>query len=426
MPRFEPFAAVRYDPEQVPLADVVAPPYDVIGPEERARLEARSPYNVVHVDLARDEDRRNRYDAARCRLDEWLENGILLADDAPAFYLYRMGWHDDAGRPRQTSGVLGALELDAAGAGTVLPHERTMAKPLDDRLRLLRACRANVSPIWGLSLAGIDAPSGTERGAGSAAGPRAGAAAAPSLAGLTEPSGPPLARLTDDDGVHHRMWRIDAPATVEAISAAVGSAPVVIADGHHRYETALAYRAERRATAGGVPGPYDFMLAYVVALAQDEIDVHPIHRLLADLPDAFPIVEAFAASFAVEDAGAPSDALAARMDQAGALGLVVRDRAYLLHPQTRTGTAGVIDPTDSERLERVLGSLPAHAVGYDPDLAHALAVVDKGEAQVAVLLRPPTVAQIASAAHARRRLPQKTTFFRPKPRTGLVFRFLER
>jgi uncharacterized protein (DUF1015 family) len=321
-----------------------------------------------------------------------------------------MGWHDDAGRLRQTSGVLGALELDAAGTGTVLPHERTMAKPLDDRLRLLRACRANLSPIWCLSLAGMDA----------------GPAAPPSLAGLTEPSGPPLARLTDDDGVHHRLWRVDAPATVEAISAAVASAPVVIADGHHRYETALAYRAERRAAGGGVAGPYDFMLAYVVALAEDEIDVRPIHRLLGDLPDRFPIVEAFSASFAVEDAGAPSDALAVRMEEAGALGLVVRDRAYLLRPQARAAVGDDADPTDSERLERALGSLPGHVVGYDPDLGHALAVVDKREAQAAVLLRPPTVAQIAAAAHGRRRLPQKTTFFRPKPRTGLVFRFLDR
>jgi uncharacterized protein (DUF1015 family) len=232
--------------------------------------------------------------------------------------------------------------------------------------------------------------------------------------------------LTDDDGVHHRLWRIDAPATVEAISATVAAAPVVIADGHHRYETALAYRAERRAASGNAPGPYDLLLAYVVELADDEIDVRPIHRLLADLPEGFPIVEAFSASFAIEPAGSPSDSLAARMAEGGALGLVVRDRAYLLRPQGGAGQAAESDPTDSERLERVLGSLPDHLVGYDPDVGHALAVVDKREAQAAVLLRPPTVAQIASAAHGRRRLPQKTTFFRPKPRTGLVFRFLDR
>ena len=138
MPRFEPFAAVRYSPSWLDLADVTAPPYDVIGPDELARLEARSPYNVVRVDLPRDNGPQGRYDVARCRLDEWLAERVLLADEEPGFYVYRMGWRDDDGDPRQTSGVLGALELDPARTGAVLPHERTMAKPLDDRLRQLR------------------------------------------------------------------------------------------------------------------------------------------------------------------------------------------------------------------------------------------------------------------------------------------------
>src|SRR4029077_1915435 len=130
-----------------------------------------------------------------------------------------MGFHDESGRPHQTSGVIGALELAVPGEGDVLPHERTMPKPKGDRLDLMRSCRANISPVWGLSLA-------------------------EGLSALCEPSGPPTARCTDDDGVHHRIWRLEQPAVLEAISAAVGGAPVVIADGHHRYETALHYRDE--------------------------------------------------------------------------------------------------------------------------------------------------------------------------------------
>ena len=397
MPRFEPFAAVRYHPDAVHLADVVAPPYDVIGPEDHARLEARSPYNVVHVDLARDESARDRYNIARCRFDEWVAAGVLAADDQPGFYLYAMGWRDADGRAGQTVGVFGALELDAGRTGAVLPHERTMAKPMDDRLRLLRACHVNVSPIWALSLAG-------------------------DFGALAQPSGPPLARCTDDDGVHHRLWRITSPALVDAIAAAVGSAPVVIADGHHRYETALAYRTEKRAANGDRPGDYDLTMMYVSPLDAADLGVRPIHRLLGGLPDGFPLVDALATAFVLEGAGAPTDELLSRMTAEGALGLVLPGRAYLLRP--RPGLDAGDELADSERLETALGALPAHETGYNPDIANVLALVDKGEAQAGLLLRPATVAQIAAAARAGRRLPQKSTFFYPKPRTGMAFRQL--
>ncbi|HEX6596897.1 MAG TPA: DUF1015 family protein, partial [Acidimicrobiales bacterium] len=141
MPRFEPFAGIRYSADRVTLGDVVAPPYDVIGPDQRAALEARSPHNVVHVDLARDPDDPDPYQPARCLLTEWMAEGVLERDAEPAYYVYRMGWRTAEGEPRQTSGVLGLLALPE-GDGSVLPHERTMPKPLGDRLQQLRACRA--------------------------------------------------------------------------------------------------------------------------------------------------------------------------------------------------------------------------------------------------------------------------------------------
>ena len=397
MPRFEPFPAVRYNTERVDPADVLAPPYDVIGPEDLGRLEARSPYNVVHIDLARDDGPLNRYETARCRLDEWRRDGILTVDEEPAFYVYRMGWHDDDGQPRQTSGVVGALELDPARSGQVLPHERTMAKPMDDRLRLMRACRANVSAIWALSLA-------------------------QGLSALVQPDGPPVLRSTDDDGIHHRLWRLTAPAAVEAIRATVATAPVVIADGHHRYETALAYQAEQRAEHGDGPGSHDLVLTYVTELSDQELGVRPIHRLLSGLPDAFPLADALGASFTLEALGPAPDDLPGRMAQGGALGLVLPDEAFLLHPRPGAHRSSL---TDSDAVEAALAGLPSHAVGYHHDVGHVLALVEKGEAQAGVLLRPTTVDQIASAAREGRRLPQKTTFFHPKPRTGLVFRVLE-
>ncbi len=231
MPRFEPLSAVRYDTDRVSIDDVVAPPYDVIGPDERELLAARSPYNVVHVDLPGAEADGDPYTAAGARFAEWLGDGVMAVDEQPGFYVYRMGWHDESGRAGQTTGVIGALELAPPGERGVLPHERTMGKPKDDRLNLMRATRANLSPIWGLSLAS-------------------------GLSALCDVSAPPLVRHTDEEGVHHRLWPLDQPAVVAAVRETVASAPVVIADGHHRYETALAYAQEQR-DAGAGAGDHD-------------------------------------------------------------------------------------------------------------------------------------------------------------------------
>ena len=188
MADIQPFRALRYDLGRVgALSDVIAPPYDVIDDAARATLEARSPYNAVRVELPADTGGAgDRYADAGCLFDEWQARGVLVTDDEPGVYVYRMGYHDAAGRPRQTSGVIGALELlPGEGAdGDVLPHERTMPKPKDDRLNVLRACRANLSPIWVLSLA-------------------------KGLSGLCELPGPPDARCTDE--LDERAHRPDVP-----------------------------------------------------------------------------------------------------------------------------------------------------------------------------------------------------------------------
>ena len=392
MPRFEPFAGIRYS-DDVVLDRVVAPPYDVIGPEERDRLEERGPHNVIHIDLPRDEPGRDRYTGAGCRFDEWLAADVLVPDPEPAFYVYRMGYHDAGGRPRQTSGVIGALELSVPGEGDVLPHERTMSKPKDDRLNILRSCRANLSPIWVLSLA-------------------------EGLSSLCELPGPPDARCTDDEGVHHRLWRITQPGVIEALASAIASAPVVIADGHHRYETALAYRDEQRAQGAG-PGDHDLLMAYAVELADEQLSIRPIHRLLSGLPSETDLVEVLAEWFDPFDAGPPTPSLPMRMTDAGALALVLPDQAWLLRP--RDGEANL---SDADRLDAVLATLPSHDLSFHHSTEHVVALVDKGEAQAGLLLRPASVGQIAAAARAGLRLPEKTTFFYPKPVTGLVFRRL--
>ena len=388
---------MRYDPARVDLDDVVAPPYDVVDDGEWDRLAARSPYNVVHVDLARREP-GNRYEAAGRRFEQWLEEEVLVSDPDPSFYVYRMGYRDEQGQPRQTSGLIGALELSPPGEGDVLPHERTMSKPKDDRLNLLRACRADISPVWGLSLA-------------------------PGLSALAQPEGPPVARCTDGDGVHHRLWRVDRPAVLSAVREAVASAPVVIADGHHRYETSLAYREERRRARGGAPGDYDRLMAYLVELAPDQLSVRPVHRLLAGVGDPAALVEVLSTHFRpVSVDGGPDalpDALVARMVEAQGSALVLADRSWLLLPPTPKDGQ---EDLDVDRLDSALLALSPHQVDYHHDHREVVARVHAGVAQAAVLLRPPTVEQIAATARSGRRMPQKTTYFHPKPRTGMVFR----
>lgn len=406
MPRFEPFAGVRYDLDHVDLDDVVAPPYDVIGPEDQSALEARSPYNVVRVDLPRDAgDGRDRYTVAGALLDEWLAAGILRTDPEPGFYAYRMGYHDADGNSRQIAGVFGALELVTPGEGDVLPHEETQSKVRDDRLRLLRACRADLSPVWGLSMA----------------------------EGLSElctaAPGAPVARCTDEEGVHHRLWRLTQPAVVEAVTATVGAAPVVIADGHHRYSVALAHRDEVRAAKGRVGGDEDLLLALVCELGDSQAGVRPIHRLVTGLPPDVDLLAALEPFFEpVADAGSPST-LPERMAEAGGLGLVMGggDQAWLLVP--RAGGAADSDsehgpPPDAALLDAALATLPAHTLGFEHSLDSVLAHVASGKASAGVLLRPVDVHEIARTAVAGRRMPTKTTFFHPKPRTGMVFRRL--
>ncbi|HEX4540417.1 MAG TPA: DUF1015 domain-containing protein [Acidimicrobiales bacterium] len=404
MPRFEPFPGLRYRLDAlhrrgVSLDDVIAPPYDVIDAAEREALAGRSPYNAVHVELPADDPDRHldRYQAARHLLDAWRSEEVIAEDDEPSFYRYQMSYRDEHGASRRTSGVIGALGLPSSGEADVLPHERTMPKPKGDRLQLLRECRANLSPVWGLALA---------RGLSQAA---------------NSPE-PPVASATDGDGVEHRLWRITERGGIEAVKASVTSAPVVIADGHHRFETALAYREERRAATGGQPGDYDMVMALVVELAEDQLVVRPIHRLLTGLPDGFDLPEAFGSRFYVSHLDHPAPRrLASEIAAEAAMGLVTKAGTWLLRPRPETVAAAGID-VDSGLLDVALAELPTHDVTYEPSWDRAVDAVERGAAQAAVLLRPADVATIAEAAHEGRRMPPKTTFFHPKPRTGMVFR----
>jgi uncharacterized protein (DUF1015 family) len=398
MPRFEPFSGLRYAPSHVKsLDDVLCPPYDVISDAERAALVARSPSNIVRIELPRCEDGEDAYKVAALLLDAWRDGGILHRDHRPAFYGYRMSFVDGTGERRSTVGVIGALGLEEPGSA-ILPHEQTTPKAKSDRLELLRATRANLSPIWGLSPA----------------------------AGLTRLLGAPshpAQRSVDDDGVVHELWPITDQDQVDEIADAVGSAPVVLADGHHRYETALEFREERRRETEQAAGDHDLVMALIVELADEQLSVGAIHRLVDGLPEGTDLLAVLGEGFELEPTEPPDPTIEARMRDAGALGVLTPSGTWLAHPRPQVAAAAGHD-LDASRLDAARRSWPTHRLEFQHGWAECAEAVAAGRAQAAILLRPATVHQIAAVAEGGDRMPPKTTFFWPKPRTGLVIREL--
>jgi uncharacterized protein (DUF1015 family) len=399
MPRFQPFRGLRYAPELAPIGQVMAPPYDVIGSAERVHLASRNPANAVLVELPEADLRggRDRYAVATDLFTRWQAQGIVRADAEPSLYPYRMT--DIAGR--SSTGVMGALGLAHPGEESdILPHEQTLPKPKSDRLDLLRATRANLSPIWGLSMSG----------------------------GLTATFDPtdddPVADAYDDEGVRHQLWVLSDRDAIAAVAEAIAVAPVVVADGHHRYETARTYQAECRSANGDQAGPHDLILALIVELAEDQLTVGAIHRTVSGLPDGFDLVGAFSQWFDVVRAGAADDRTLGALADANSLAMVSGGHAYLLLPHADTYDEAGND-LDSSLIAVALSHLPAHEVMHRHSVQEATEALASGEGQAAFLLRPVTVGQIEEWANARCRMPPKTTFFSPKPRTGMVFRSLD-
>ena len=404
VPLFLPFRGLRYR-TLTDVTAVAAPPYDVIHGDERDRLAARDPHNAVQLILPVETEHGDGYATARALLDVWRADGTLAVDPQPAFYGYRMTFTDPHGHRRVTHGVVGALELPTEGPGTgdILPHERTISKHRSDRLSLLEATRTNLDPIWGLT-------------------------PAPGFGTLAGEPGADCQRALDDAGVEHEAWAVTDPERIAAITEAVGSAPLVLADGHHRFETACAYRDAH----GNGPGE-DAIMTLVVELAEDELWVAPIHRLVrgaahprSRLEPAFTVIPLGPATrTAVAD-------LEDRMAEAGALGLVDKDGVALLHPRPEViADALAAEPPETRDVDAavfetaVLPRLGGASLEFRHDAVALAAAVARGDADAVVLLRPVSVSQIRAASYAGVRMPQKTTFFAPKPRTGLVFRALD-
>jgi len=394
VPRFTPFPALRYCDER--LDDLIAPPYDVLSDADLDQLGARSRFNITHVDVPRESEGPGRYDRAAATLREWVDAGVMAHDPTPTFTIYRMRFTDVTGTARDIAGVLGGVAVVDEGAGGVLPHERVTPKASTDRLDLTRATQANLSPVWGLSLA-------------------------QGLTALLAEPGEPIASVTVD-GVEHVVERVSDPGRIAAIAEKVGSDDVLIADGHHRYGIARTYRDEVREANGDRANPADETLTFVSELVSDQLSVEAIHRLYAGV-DVDDLVAALDRDFERSDAGTPGSDTLAAMDADGVLCLVGPDgAAQWLRP--RDGAFDEVRALDGAWLEHTLADLD-HDVTYQHGVDHVVDAVTSGRATAAVLIRPVSVAEIERTAREGALMPPKSTFFTPKLRTGLVVRSLD-
>lgn len=398
MPRFEPFRAHRY--AAADLAQVSAPPYDVLSEKQIRDLAERSPVNIVHADVPAilSAGAPDPYAEAARTWRAWLADGVIVRDAEPSLTIYRMRFRDDRGDERDLASVVGALEVVDEGAGGVLAHERTTPKASTDRLDLTRATAANLSPVWGLALA---------RG----------------LTDLLREPGEPMGRF-DEDGVAHSVERVTDPTRIAAICALIGSDEVLIADGHHRYGVARALRDETRARTGRTDTAAELVLAYVGELVPDQVSIRAIHRLYSGA-DHETVRGALERSFEITDAPIPSLAMIGDLTDRGVLALIAPDgSAEWLTP--RPGAFEGVRALDSVWLEHALEGV-AVDVTYQHGVAEVLEAIVSGadgSPHSGVLIRPVSIAEIERTARERLLMPPKSTFFTPKVRTGLVMRSL--
>jgi uncharacterized protein (DUF1015 family) len=434
MPEIQAFRGLRYDLGHVgSLSDVIAPPYDVIGPQLQDELYKKHPANVVRLILNRDEpgddDANNRYSRAAQFLKNWRSEGVLFVEPQASVYVYHQVFAS-GGQTFTRRGFMARVRLERFGEGNVFPHEETMSGPKQDRLLLTRACRANLSQIFGL----YPDPQAEVQDRLEKA-----------IVGVT-----PL-EAVDHLGVVHRLWPVSDLATISAVGGMMGPLPTFIADGHHRYETACNYRDELIAAKGELPSqhPANFVLMMCVGMSDPGMIVLPTHRLFRGAPEltAKQLTEKLGENFSTSSAGegpaaAPEvwEEIEAAEDQ-GTLGLYTKaDGRWTLASITNAGR---------QRMAKVAAEHSKDWQGLGVSILHRLLVetlldggnwpkpryvhlveevvegLSSGEFPLAALVMPATVDHIRSISEHNERMPAKSTYFYPKLLSGLVINPLE-
>jgi len=434
MPEIQAFRGLRYDLGHVgTLSDVIAPPYDVINPQLQDQLYKQHPANVIRLILNRDEPgddpQNNRYTRAAQFLKNWRTEGVLFGESQPAVYVYHQVF-TTGGQTFTRRGFMARTRLERFGEGKIFPHEETMAGPKQDRLLLTRACKANLSQIFGLY-------------------PDPAAEIQTKLEKAVEGVAP--LEAVDHLGVIHRMWPVMDLATVSAAAGSMGPKPIFIADGHHRYETACNYRDELIAAQGPLPAhhPANFVLMMCIGMSDPGLLVLPTHRLFrgpdgltcdqikAKLGDAFDVRPAGEGSKAAPQVWEEIETA----DNQGALGLFSKkDNHWLLATITPAGRAQMAKLAPEHTPDwQALGVSILHRLVVDnwlggaewpkPRYVHLVDEVveslDTGDFPLAALVMPATVDHIRVISEHGERMPAKSTYFYPKLLSGLVINPLE-
>ncbi len=392
--------------------DVVAPPYDIITPEMREALYARSPYNIVRIDSGKeregDSENDNKYVRAARYFEKWQEEGILIRPPRPCFYAYEMDYRAE-GQRRKLRGFFGLVRLQELGNG-IYPHEETHSKPKVDRLNLMTACEANTSPIFSLYHSREkNASSAVERIAGSA----------------------PYMEAEDPDGALHRLWIIERENDISAISADLNDRAIYIADGHHRYETALEYR-NRMIGKHGRPAenaPYNHVLMFLANIADGNITILPTHRIVK-CTERHPL-DRLARHFEIKTTSLDDDIIQIMRGKSGTLGFFLKGHRhqYLLKYKGE-GPEGIHDSLkglDVAVLHELIFKdlLRVSVITYEMNASLAREMVLKGDYDAVFFLNPTKVEQVESVALSLMRMPPKSTYFYPKVMTGFVINSLK-
>jgi len=440
MASISPFRALRYDPAKVTLSKAVTQPYDKITPEMGETYHAASPYNLVRIILGKptpaDRPGADVYTRAAAFFNDWRQQGVLLPDSEPSIYLYVQRFAAPGGKlDLERRGFIALGRIEDYSARVVFRHEQTLAKPKADRLNLLRATRAHFGQIFML----YSDPAG-------------------SIDRLLSPASAPDLETADEYGVSHQLWEISDRSTIEAVCTAMQDKKLIIADGHHRYETALNYRNERRAQAAAAgssasacveEAPYERVMMTFVNMDSPGLVILPTHRVLHGLPDFssstlrdhardFFRVEEIDPAF---DAAGAASLLCKAGESGTALLAVAANRAFLLdHPKPNdsalfaglSGRQRELDVVQLHKclLEGVLGLSEESIrnqqnISYIRDADEALSRVRRGAANVAFLMNPVRMEQVRDIAFAGEVLPQKSTDFYPKLLSGLTIYALE-
>jgi uncharacterized protein (DUF1015 family) len=426
-----PFAALRFDPDKVgDLSKVIAPPYDVINPEMQAALYAKHPNNIVRVDLTKAESGEPedaKYGRAKETLAAWMKDGVLARDDSPAFYVLAQTFTGPDGVERTRTGFFCRAKLTPFDQGPILPHERTLKGPKIDRLKLMRATHQNLSPIFCVYR---DPHKDV-------------------LAVLEEAKAEKPAVVAEMDHVVNRMWRVPITDRQQKIQNALANAFFYIADGHHRYETGLAYREERHqegaARAGGEPPAYDSILTFASAVEDPGMVIFPTHRLAHSLTHfeeqkLFQELDPFFERMESPEAVDKAQAALRELGRGGNAFLMVTKKGRTLlraketapwdkvpslpqHIALRTLDVAILHSVILEHALHISPEAQASQANlrYSKDFAEAMSAPAREESvQVAFLMNPTKIEEVLNVAESHEVMPQKSTFFYPKIPSGLV------